>query len=149
MLMLHLAGKRPMEIFKELASVGVKKDFVYRTLRRYRNTGTVDTQQGRASNRTATGATNVKKVRDRLRYDPGRSIRKLAADLQISSASVHTILHRDLQKKAYKLQEQHRLTSKQKKTRLARANCFLSGGMMVSYSILCTVTSACLQLSKW
>ena len=65
--------------------------------------------------------TMVKHVRERLRRNPGQSVRSMVKDLSISQSSIRNIINHDLKLKAYKKQRVHGLTEKQKKARVIRS----------------------------
>lgn len=75
---LHLAGMRPCDIVRTLASTDVKRRFVFRTLKHYRETGGIRRKPGSGRKVTATTEANANKLKYRLRYAPRRSARKLA-----------------------------------------------------------------------
>lgn len=117
---LFLAGKAPKDILRELAHLGVNRKFVYRTIKRFKETGSTARKPGSGRKKTATSAQQVKKVKERLRRNPRRSARKLSRELGISDRSVRRILREHLQVKPFKVQKVHALSEKQKQVRLER-----------------------------
>lgn len=118
---LHIAGRRPCDIVRELSALGIKKRFVLRTIKRFRETGSMAKRYGGGSRRTATSQKIIESDRHRLRRNPRRSGRQLARELGVSHRSVQRILKDHLKVQAYKLQKVQGLTMPQKKTRLQRA----------------------------
>ena len=92
----NLNGESAGGIFKALKTGGVKRDFIYRTIKRYRETSSVEDRKRSGRPRSVRTKTLLKAVKQRLRRNPGQSVRKLAAGLKISNGSVHNILKKDL-----------------------------------------------------
>lgn len=118
---LYLAGKSQPEIVRELKHLNVNKVFVYRTITRYNDTGSIAKRHGGGHQKTATSSEMVQKVSKRLERNPRRSANQMAKELGVSDRSVRRILKNDLKVKPYKFQKAHELTEKQKKVRLQRA----------------------------
>lgn len=114
---LNRVGKRACEIVRILKT---NRQMVYRTLKRYNESGSTNKRYGGGRAITATSPSNVKKVRERLRRNPHRSARKMSRELQISERSVRRILKNKIHMFPYKIQKVHELTSKKKATRLER-----------------------------
>lgn len=64
----------------------------------------------------------IKIVRERIRRKKNRSIRKTAADLNVSIGTAHTILTKDLGFRPYKKRKVHGVSEATSKKRLDRAN---------------------------
>uniref|UniRef100_A0A6P4F0R8 Uncharacterized protein LOC108045962 n=1 Tax=Drosophila rhopaloa TaxID=1041015 RepID=A0A6P4F0R8_DRORH len=118
---LHLAGKSQPSIVRELKLLKVNKVFVYRTITRYNDTGSIAKRHGGGHQKTATSREMVQKVKKRLERNPRRSANQMAKELKISDRSIRRILKNDLKVKPYKIQKAHDLTSKQRQVRLERA----------------------------
>uniref|UniRef100_A0A914CDJ0 Transposase Tc1-like domain-containing protein n=1 Tax=Acrobeloides nanus TaxID=290746 RepID=A0A914CDJ0_9BILA len=54
----------------------------------------------------------IKVVRERIRRNPRRSMRKMVKELRISEGSVRNIVKKDLRLRLYKLKKTHLLTKK-------------------------------------
>lgn len=117
---LHLAQKSTKQIVNDLRHLKVTRLLVYRTIKRYRETGSVHVRHGGGHLRTATSPANVKMIASRMRRNPRRSARQMARETGISKSSVQRILRDHLRVKAYKLQRVQELTATQKKVRLER-----------------------------
>lgn len=117
---LHLAGKKKSVIESELKNLNVSRKFIYRTIKRYEETGTTNKRSNGGPKKTATSPAMIRRVRARIRRNPRRSAKKMAKDLDISDRSLRRILKNDLRVKPYKIQKCHELTPKQKKVRLER-----------------------------
>ena len=118
---LYLAGKSQPAIVRELSHLKVNKMFVYRTIKRYNDTGSIAKRYGGGPKKTATTPEMVRKVKARLERNPRRSGRKMAKELKISQDSIRRILKNELKVKAYKFQKAHDLSPQQKKVRCERA----------------------------
>ncbi|KAF2897019.1 hypothetical protein ILUMI_09157 [Ignelater luminosus] len=118
---LYLAGKSQSAIVRELEHIKVNRKFVYRTINRYNETGSVVKRYGGGPKKTATSPEMVRKVKKRLEQNPRRSGNQMAKELNISQSSIRRILQNELQVKAYKKQKAHDLTPNQKKVRFERA----------------------------
>ena len=79
------AGRTHAEIMKSLRFPGSRRKFVYRTIRRYKATPQLK-----------------KVVRERIRRNPRRSMRKMALDLKISDFSIRKVVRTDLGMRSYK-----------------------------------------------
>lgn len=90
---LHKLGKTPGNIFREMAKFEVSRNFVYRTIKRYEDTGSTDKRYNGGCRKSATAEKNVSLLKYRIMKDPDRSARKLAADMKISDRSVRRMLH--------------------------------------------------------
>lgn len=123
---LFARGERPGDIFRRLKSHGVKRDFIYYTIRRYRETGSTKDRVKSGRPRSARTPAAIKVVRERIRRNMNRSIRKTAADLNVSIRTAHNIMTKDLGYKPYKKRKVHGLTEATTKKRLDRSKLILS-----------------------
>lgn len=113
------------EIFKDLGKIGVRKSFIYRTIKRLRDTGGVKDRPRSGRPRTACSKNRIKIVRDRIRRNPRRSARKLAATTNTSRSSMQRILSNHLGVKPYRRVKRHGLTIKNKEERVKRCKLLL------------------------
>ena len=118
---LYLAGKSKPVIIRELQHIGVKKSFVYRTIKRYNDTGSIEKRGGCGRKKTATSSEMVRKVKERIRRNPRQSARKMATNLNVSNRSIRRILKNELKLMPYKKQKVQDLTPAQKAVRLQRS----------------------------
>ena len=123
---LFARGERSGDIFRRLKSYGVKRNFVYTTIRRYRETGSVKDRARSGRPRSSRTPAAIKVVRERIRRKLNRSIRKTAADLDVSIGTAHTIMTKALGYKPYKKCNVHGVTEATSKKRLERAKLILS-----------------------
>lgn len=122
---LHKAGKKPMEIFKLIKCLGASRNFVYYTLRRYRETSSIDDRQRSGRPRSIRTPANIKLIRERVRRNPCRTQKKMALQANISRISVNRILKYDLKLKAYSRRKVHYLNDRLRKLRRERCRQLL------------------------
>ncbi|EYC20242.1 hypothetical protein Y032_0022g526 [Ancylostoma ceylanicum] len=70
---LYRSGKKPLQTFKELRSVGVSQSQVYRTIERYPETGSLKMRYGGGRRRTVRAAANIGRLRKRLQRNTRQS----------------------------------------------------------------------------
>ena len=68
--------------------LNVPRRTVYDCLKRLEETGSIDDCRRSGRPKTATSGKIVKKIRDKIRYNPKRSMRQMAKDEGISEGSV-------------------------------------------------------------
>ena len=123
---IHMGKKSPIQIVRALKHLEINKWFVYLTINRWNETGSVNDRPRSGRPKSATSKNTVKKVRERIRRNPRRSANEMAKEMEVSSSSMQRILENDLGLKPYKRQKVHELTAKQKKVRLDRSKLLLS-----------------------
>ncbi|XP_076042036.1 uncharacterized protein LOC143025940 [Oratosquilla oratoria] len=119
---LHRAGKTNSEIIKLLK---VAKSTVYHVVNRFKELGTSEDRPRSGRPRTARTKKVVNAVRERMRRNPKRSIRKLAKDMNVSNTLMRTIVRKDLRLSPYKMRKRQFLTPLQKQKILERAQILL------------------------
>lgn len=122
----HLSGKRQKDIVSELQHLNIQRNFVYRTIKRYNETGSTNKRNNSGPKRTARTTAMISKLKKRLQRNTRRSARKLAKDLNVSDWSIWSILKNDLRTKPFKIQKVQDLTLAQKDVRLQRAKLLKS-----------------------
>lgn len=113
--------KSTKEIVLELGHLHINRIFVYRTIKRYLETGSIKKTFGGGRRPTATAQSMVKKVRERIRRNPKQSANFLAKSLCVSDRSVRRILKDKIGAKPYKMQQVQTLSDSQKKERVKRS----------------------------
>lgn len=113
------------EICKRVKEFNINRVFVWRTVQRLRDTGSVKNRPGSGQPRTARTKERVKRIREKIRRNPNRSGRKLAREEQISQRSMRRILKDELQLKPYKKRKRHGLSDKQRVERVKRSKTLL------------------------
>lgn len=99
---LYLAGKSQSAIVKALSHIKVNKMFVFRTIKRYKETGSTDKRHRGGKKKTATSREMVQKVKAQIEKNPSLSASQMANELQISVSSMIRILKNELN---YKYQD--------------------------------------------
>lgn len=123
---LHLEGKTNIQIRRQLPSHNLTENFVYRTITRYKATGSVKKRYGGGRKATVVVRENIEKVRKRIQRNPARSARQIARDTNISEKSVRRILKNKLKVKPFKKFTAQDLSKKQKDERLKRCKQILA-----------------------
>lgn len=122
---LYRNGQRPGNIFRQLQTSGYKRDFVYRTLRRYHETGGVSDRKHTGRPRSVRTAKLVKNVKARIRRNPRRSGRKLAGEMGTSHTTMRRVLKEDLGLMPLKMRKTQMLNQRTKRARKERCQALL------------------------
>jgi inhibitor of nuclear factor kappa-B kinase subunit alpha len=122
---LFLKNEPPRDIFKKLKVLGVNRRFIFRTIKRFKETGSWKISPKPGLKRSVRTPHAVKLVRERIRRNPNQSGRKMARQLGVSQSSMQRILKKDLGLTAYRKQRVHGLTNKQKVARVQRCRNLL------------------------
>lgn len=109
-----MAGKSKSEIVKQLKHLDVNKLLVYRSIKRYEETGSIAKRKGSGAKRTVTTPELISMVRKRIQENPNFSSRQMSIEFNMSRQSMQRILKNELGLKAQKIQETKNLTTKQK-----------------------------------
>ena len=122
---LYRKGKDQSEILKILNIPKTRRKFVYRTINRYKDTGSVSDKprSGRPASVTTTRMRKI--VRGRVWRNPRRSVRKMAAELKVSRSSLQRIVKRDLGLSSFKKRKVHYLSKVMKEKRLKRSKVLI------------------------
>ena len=105
MIILHQAGYQTKDIVKLLK---ISRTTVQKTVKRSKEIGSVADRSGRSRKRSARMEQNKKKLRDMIRRNSRRSIRKMVKKLKINEKSVRTIIRKDLRLNSYRIQKSPR-----------------------------------------
>lgn len=111
---LYLKKKSTLDIVRELKHLNVNRKFVYRTIKRYKETGDVKDKPRGGRPRSATKANIIANVKKLIEQNPKRSSNELAQEMGISRSSMARILKEDLGLKAYKCQNVQEFIPNQK-----------------------------------
>jgi transposase len=114
-------GDGATKIFHDLNGA-VSFRTIQRWVRMVDDTGAIELAKSPGRPRTARTKANIQKVKQRLNRKSRVSIRKLGKELNISNATVHSILHNDLGCFPYKKIHEPAITDLQKKKRVKFAN---------------------------
>ena len=113
-------GLSGAQIFRHVKQIGTTRDCVHRTIRRLRDTGSVQDRPRSGRPRACRTKERIKRVRKVIRRNPQRSARKLALEEGTDDRSMRRVLHIDLGLKTYKKRKSHGLLAKQMVARLER-----------------------------
>ena len=94
--------------------------FVYRTIKHFKDTGTVAPQKKLGEKTQCADALAIKAVNERIRRNPARSARKMAHEMKMNHTSMQNILKRYFGYGAFEKQRLHGLTRKNITSRVAR-----------------------------
>ena len=98
---------------------------VWKIVKKFKETGTTLDKPGRGRKRTVRTLKLVKNTREKLRRDPRRSHRKLAAQANVSNSTMYRVMKDDLGKKPYKMLHRHELIEHHKRMRMERSRQIL------------------------
>lgn len=118
-------GMTIKEIVKLVRPIGIKQRFVYRTVKRLQETGSIKDRKRSGRPRTARTKERIRRVQMKIQRNPQRSARKLAKEEGVSDFSMRQIIKVDLKLKPYKKRVVHGLTTKQRDTRKERCQMLL------------------------
>ncbi|KAI6647742.1 hypothetical protein LOD99_8583 [Oopsacas minuta] len=123
---LFRAEKSPGEILKILQSKKVGRKLIYRTIQRYKETGSLKDRARSGRQRNVRTRELKAKMKKRMVRNPRRSMRKMSRDFGISSRSIGRVVHDDLGLKSLNCRKIHMLTKASREKRLQRSRCLLS-----------------------
>ena len=126
MITLLQSGKSNSFIFKALKPLGISRMFVWRTIKRYRETSSVDDRPRSGRPRTVRTDKAIKAVAARIRRKPLRKQKIMAREMGMSKRSMFRLIRDDLKMRAYRRTTGQRLNASRKKIRLDRAKALLA-----------------------
>ena len=112
----HKQGESNSSIAKRLK---MNRTTVWKIVKKFKETGTTLDKPGRGRKRTVRTLKLVKNTREKLRRNPRRSHRKLAAQANVSNSTMYRVMKEDLGKKPYKM------LYRQKRMRMERSRQIL------------------------
>lgn len=118
-------GYSTPEIVRLLKKEKISKQFVYYTIQKLRDTGSIQDRKRTGRPRTVRTPELQKKIRRILKKNPQRSLNKLSQKLNISDRSLRRVVHEDLGLKTYKKRKHHGLNVAQRKKRVDRCRMLL------------------------
>ena len=123
---LFLRGKTTGEILKIMKFEKSRRKFVYRTIQRYKKTRSIKDMQRSGRPKSVTTPRVKKLVRKRIRRNPQRSLRKMAAEVHISRGSMQNLVKKELNLRSFKRKTVHFLSASIKQKRLSRSRGLLA-----------------------
>ena len=130
----YLLGKSQSEILNILNFPKTRRKLIYRTIKRYMDTGSTSDRQRSGRPTSATTTQKRKVIRSRIQRNPQRSMRKMALELKISRESVRTIVKSDLGLFPYKKRKVHFISAQIKIKRLARSKACCIDFLVINIS---------------
>lgn len=122
---LFKSGKSAAQIFALLRPLKMSERFVYRTIKRYSDTGDVVDRFRSGRPRSVRTKKAIEAVRSRINRNPLRKQKIVAREMKINARSVSRIIRDDLGMHAYKRSTSHLLTDRLKRIRLERSKKLL------------------------
>jgi hypothetical protein len=117
--------EKKSEIFEELKLSGVTRNFVYRTLNRFSETGSLRDRERSGRPKSVTSPNLKRIVRDRIFRNPRRSMRKMTAELDVNRESIRCLIRKDLGLFPFKRHRVHHLNASIRDKRLIRSKALL------------------------
>ena len=117
------AGLTPTQIAKQL---GISRYAIYKIKNKLKSIGTDSRKPGSGRPRSARTKDIIRKVKQRIKRNPVRSMRKMATELHISRVSMQRLVKIDLKMKSRARLKVPLLTKVQQETRLHRFKALLN-----------------------
>jgi transposase len=135
-ILLHQKNFTPKEILAKLAHHNINARFVFRTLKRFKESGSALPAKNEGRPRSKRTRQVIKAVRERIRRNPAQSARRMAKSLGLARETMRRVLNQDLGLNAYKKRLCAGLTDKNKKERIKRCKQLLKrhGGPDIIFS---------------
>lgn len=111
---------KPKEICRECSKVGINERFVFRTIKRFNETGSLNDKPRSGRKRSIRTPTVIKQVREKIRRNCEVSQNSIGKQYGFSRTTARNILIHDLNMKPYKKRVIHGITVAQKEKRLKR-----------------------------
>nr|CDJ84930.1 similar to H28G03.4 [Haemonchus contortus] len=96
------------------------REQVHRVIKRFEETGKIENRPRGRPERTARTSALRKAVKDKLRRDPERTMRKLAKEHNVSNSTMQRLVKEDIGLYPYKIARGQRLTEEMKASRLEK-----------------------------
>jgi DNA-binding Lrp family transcriptional regulator len=120
---LHESSMKTSSIAKKLK---MPLRTVQEAIKRQRETGTTKDRPRSGRPKSACIPGTIRQIREKIRRNPRRSMRKMAKEHKISEGSVRNIVKKKLRLKSIKLQKAHLLTTKNKADRITKSKAMLA-----------------------
>ena len=122
---LDAQGKTQPQITAALKPFKMNRVFVWKTLKRYRETGKIEDRPRSGRPRSKRTPAVIKAVREKIRRNPVRRQSDLAKSYGMCRRSMQSLLQDDLKVRSYRIRRVHLLSAASKKKRLDRCRHFL------------------------
>ena len=120
---LHRASKSNSAVSKSLC---VTRSTVWKAVKRFNERGDFCDRQRSGRPRSQRHASMTKAIRERIRRNPRRTIRKMAKDTEMSPRTMRRLIHEDLRMSSFTLQKWQSLSMTVKQKRLERSKILLN-----------------------
>jgi len=120
---LHCAGKTQVSIAK---SLDVAQSTVSKALKRFKEKGDFKDRSRCGRPRSKRSVSKIKAVRERIRRNPRRSMRKMAKETNMSARTMGRLVHDDLKMSSFTLQKRQSLSETVKSKRHERSKILLN-----------------------
>ena len=120
---LHCAGKSDSFIAKTLS---VARSTVWKTVKRFKERGDFADRPRSGKPRSKRSKAMIKTIRERIRRDPRRSMRKMAKDTDMSPRTMRRLIREDLKMSSFTIQKRQALSDSVKQKRLDRSKVLLN-----------------------
>lgn len=130
--LLHV-GKTPTEISEALH---VNRVTVYKVKNKFNATGSVNRRPGSGRHRSVRTVGMVKSIRSKIRYNPVRSMRRMAREAGVSEKTIRRIVHEDLGAKSRARTKKHLINGQTMVKRFQRSKVLLTvlkGGQLIIF----------------
>ncbi len=111
---LFTQGKSQSKILKALKPWNVKRLFIYRTVKRYQETNSIEDRPHSGRPRSKRTPDVIKAIQEKIRQNPRRCQTDLAVQHDMSRQSMGRLIHEDLHMWSYHLRKVHLLSELQK-----------------------------------
>ncbi|KAI6651224.1 Transposase [Oopsacas minuta] len=118
-------GSSKKEIFQKLKNGKVSPKLIYRTIKRYKDTGSLNDKPRSGRPRSVRTPALKNKVRCRISRNPRRSIRKMARELSVNHETMRKLVVEDLGLKSFKRKKVHHHNPSIRTKKLARSKALL------------------------
>ena len=122
---LYELGISPSETYNKLKSLKISRMIVYRTIKRYNETGSVLDEQRSGRPRSIRTPGLKKNVRCRIFRNPRRSMRKMVREFKVNNETMRKFVSEDLGMRSFKRSKVHHLNDSIRAKRLTRCKGLL------------------------
>lgn len=109
---LHRCGHSPKTIFNLLQMLEITKRFVYRTIKRYNESSSVDDKKRTGRPRSVRTPGVIKAIQARIARNPVRKQKLMALEMGLTRSTVKKVLNEDLGLRAYRKKSGHLLNAR-------------------------------------
>ena len=122
---LFQTGFSASDILKRMKNENVNRMFVYRTIKRFKETQSIIDRPRSGRPRSARTPRLKNNVHCRIRRNPRKSIRKMAREFSVNHETMRKLVREDLGLKSYKRKAVHHLSEALRFKRLERSKALL------------------------